>query len=94
MTKERTRGLLANSNRTRPRATVDIEIALSLVLPRLRRMLTINVTPSHTIPPSQAPRDPEVYSGWQRWLYGLSGGVIAAALYTSGSRGAWLGGIV
>lgn len=32
--------------------------------------------------------------GWRRWGYGLLGVVITAALYASGSRGAWLGGIV
>lgn len=33
-------------------------------------------------------------SGWRRWLYGLFSLVITAALYASGSRGAWLGAMV
>lgn len=33
-------------------------------------------------------------SGWRKWGYGLLSAVIAVALYASGSRGAWLGGIV
>ena len=35
-----------------------------------------------------------LHSGWQRWFYGASSLLIAAALYASGSRGAWLGGLV
>ncbi|NEQ52122.1 MAG: hypothetical protein F6K11_18605 [Leptolyngbya sp. SIO3F4] len=31
---------------------------------------------------------------WQRWVYGLMSCLIAIAVYASGSRGAWLGGIV
>ncbi|MEO0352586.1 MAG: O-antigen ligase family protein [Cyanobacteria bacterium P01_A01_bin.15] len=34
-----------------------------------------------------------LHSGWRRWGYGVMGLVIAAALYASGSRGAWLGGV-
>ncbi|MEM9264987.1 MAG: O-antigen ligase family protein [Cyanobacteria bacterium P01_F01_bin.13] len=34
------------------------------------------------------------HSGWRRWSYGIVGLVVAIALYASGSRGAWLGGIV
>lgn len=35
-----------------------------------------------------------MYRGWRRWGYGVLGLVITAALYASGSRGSWLGGIV
>ncbi|MBT9315233.1 O-antigen ligase family protein [Leptothoe spongobia] len=34
------------------------------------------------------------YKTWRRWTYGLISGLMAMALYASGSRGAWLGGIV
>lgn len=35
-----------------------------------------------------------LHSRWWRWGYGVMGLLIAVALYASGSRGAWLGGIV
>ncbi|MBT9311362.1 O-antigen ligase family protein [Leptothoe kymatousa] len=35
-----------------------------------------------------------LHQAWRRWLYGLLGIVIAMALYASGSRGAWLGGLI
>ncbi|MEM6252978.1 MAG: O-antigen ligase family protein [Cyanobacteria bacterium P01_D01_bin.156] len=34
-----------------------------------------------------------VHKGYWRWVYGGLGAVITAALYASGSRGAWLGGV-
>ena len=34
------------------------------------------------------------HMGWRRWTYGVLSLAIAGALYASGSRGAWLGGII